>query len=87
MGIEQRVHSRTKLPAKVKLMHPDIGEVILDIRDLSDGGLYVYCDDPDLLPIDTEVRIQAINEDMEMPIIDVQIVRKDGEGMGMKIIS
>lgn len=87
MSIDKRIHKRIHLPATVKLMHPDIGEVRLKARDVSDGGVYLYCDDPELLPIGSEAMMQAINEDMEMPIIDVKIVRKDSEGMGLEFIN
>lgn len=84
MSINKRLHSRIKLPAKVKLMHPDIGELILKTRDVSDGGVYVECDDPEILPIGSEASMQVINDDIEMPVVVVKIVRKDSEGLGLE---
>lgn len=52
-------HVRIKLSANTKLIHPDIGEVILKMRDLSDSGVYVYCDAPDLLPLVAEACMQT----------------------------
>ncbi len=84
MNKNKRAHKRIELPAKVTLSHSNIGEVILNLRDISDGGVYVKCDNPELLPIGAKAQMQVVNKEIEMPILDVIVVRKDAEGMGMK---
>ena len=86
MSIEQRRYLRTELPARIKLSHPDIGEVMLKSRDLSDGGIYLLCERCNHLAIGTEVKIQVQNEGVEMPVIDMKIVRHDSTGMGLIFI-
>ena len=86
MSKELRQHARTELPARVKLKHPDCGEVILKTRDLSDGGIYVLCERSQHLSIGSEVKIQVLNDDVETPIVHMTIVRHDSEGMGLEFI-
>ena len=83
MSIEKRRYLRTELPARVKLCHLDIGEVILKTRDLSDGGIYLLCESCNHLAIGTEVTIQVLNDGVEMPLVDMIVVRHDSEGMGL----
>ena len=84
---DKRAHVRTELPASVKLIHPDIGEVTLRTRDVSGGGVYVLCNDPSLLPVGSVVKVQVVSEHADMPIVDAQVIRKDSEGMGMEFIT
>jgi len=84
MNENKRRHVRIELPAKVKLIHPDIGEVVLKTRDVSDGGVYIMCDNPGLLPVGSVVQMQVISDDVEMPIVAAKIVRNDSQGIGME---
>jgi len=84
MNENKRRHVRIELPAKVKIIHPDIGEVVLNTRDVSDSGVYVICDNPELLPVGSVVTMQVISDDMDMPVVGAKIVRNDSEGIGME---
>lgn len=86
MSIEKRQFERIELPARVKMNHPDLGEVILKIRDLSDGGIYVLCDSCSHLAVGSDVTIQVIHEDAETPVVSMKIMRHDSNGMGMMFI-
>ncbi len=86
MSREQREHIRSIMPAVVKVTHSSVGEITLKARDLSDGGVYVYCDSSGFIPVGSEAKMQAVNDEIEMPVINVKIVRHDSEGMGMAFI-
>lgn len=83
MVIEQRKHERTELPASVKLMHPDIGTIILKVKDMSYGGLFLLTDTPAFLPIGCIVQVQVCNPDNELPVVTMVIVRRSSEGIGL----
>jgi hypothetical protein len=84
MNENKRRHVRIELPARVRLVHPDIGEVVLKTRDVSDSGVYIICDNPGLLPVGSVVKMQVISDDVEMPVVGAKIVRNDSEGIGME---
>ena len=40
--IEKRKHVRTEFNGRVKIMHPLLGEVEHEMRDISNGGVFLF---------------------------------------------
>lgn len=81
---DKRKHERLPLSAKVKITHPDIGSVMVWTRDVSDGGVFLITNDTKLPPIGSVVEGQVQGSMENAPIIKMEIVRVDCNGVGVK---
>ena len=83
----KRIYPRTMMKARLKITHPDLGEVFGHTRDLSDGGVFV--ENPELanLPAGTEVDGQVQDMPFEAPVLRMVIQRiVPGEGAGLAFL-
>ena len=87
MSRDKRRHIRTLLQCKIKITHSDVGEKIVKTRDISDGGVFVVLDPRDIPPIGTIVtgQVQGLMDDA--PILDMEVVRVEPEGVGLQFIN
>lgn len=85
---EQRKHPRIPMKCKVKVTHPDVGEVIVNTRDISDGGIFLITDPVEMPPVGSIVDGQV--QDMpggEGPLLKLEIVRVEPGGIGLRFIN
>ena len=85
---DKRKYVRTKLRAEVKVSHPNVGVLQLHTGDISDGGAYILAEGnemPELHEI-VEVQVQGMGSG-EAPIVNMQVVRIDSKGIGLKFIN
>lgn len=84
----QRIHVRNKLRAEVKLSHPQVGDLKLHTRDISESGAYVFAEGSDLPAVGeiVEVQVQGLGGGVPGPVVSMQIVRFDSEGIGLKFL-
>ncbi|HDZ58326.1 MAG TPA: PilZ domain-containing protein [Pseudomonas xinjiangensis] len=83
----QRQHPRTPMKCRIKISHPDLGDVFGHTRDLSDGGVFVVNADLATLPPGTEVRGQVQDMPIEAPVLRMMVQRViPGEGAGMAFL-
>lgn len=80
---EKRKHVRTGFSAEVKLMHPAIGSLCAETRDMSNGGLFLLTGDRLDLPLGAEVTVQSLDMAEDAPIIRATIVRIESEGIAL----
>ena len=83
----QRAYPRTMMKARIRIPHPELGDVYGQTRDLSDGGVFV--DNPVLtgLPPGTEVSGQVQDMPFEAPVLRMVIQRVvPDEGVGLAFI-
>ena len=83
---EKRRHIRTNFTARVKLMHPDLGEKSYETRDIAHGGLFVCVSEQLDLPIGTEVTVQDAEIMEDPPLVKAKIVRVDRDGIALMFI-
>tara|TARA_R110001592_G_scaffold93168_3_gene270784 strand:+ start:14285 stop:14575 length:291 start_codon:yes stop_codon:yes gene_type:complete len=83
----KRIDQRTPMKVQVKICHPSIGEVVVQTRDISDGGIFLLTENIDVPPIGTIVEGQVQGIDMEGPILKLEIVRMEPAGIGLKFIN
>jgi len=82
---EKRKHIRTAFSANVKFVHTSVGELNLKMRDMSDGGVFLFSTDLVDLPLGELVQIQA--QDIEgAPLLNAVIVRRETAGIGLKFV-
>ncbi len=83
----QRQYPRTAMRCRIKISHPQIGEVFGFTRDLSDGGVFVENADLAGLAPGTKVQGQVQDMPIEAPVLAMQIQRViAGEGAGMAFL-
>lgn len=82
---EKRKHVRTAFTANVRLMHASVGTLEVEMRDLSDGGVFLFTGDRVDLPVGEKVEIQALDVE-DAPVLSAQIVRKEMAGIGLMFI-
>ncbi len=74
------------MKAQVKVSHPSIGEIIVNTRDISDGGIFVITDDVDMPPLGSIVEGQVQGLLNDAPILKMEIVRSESTGVGLRFI-
>jgi hypothetical protein len=79
---ERRQHIRTAFRAHVKLMHPVAGEYDVEMRDMSDGGLFLLTTRHDDFPIGELVQIQSLDIE-DAPVLTARVVRHEATGIGL----
>ncbi len=82
----RRKDIRSKVTAKVKLMHPSLGEALLTTYDISDGGVFLYTQDTVAPALGETVQIQITGLPSEAPIVTMKVVRKLSKGIGLQFV-
>ncbi|GAC1033898.1 PilZ domain-containing protein [Pseudomonas sp. No.21] len=82
----QRQYPRTPMKCRIKISHESFGELLAQTRDLSDGGVYVRHPDLVALPLGTVVTGQVQDLPFEAPVLQMEIMRADGEGVGLRFL-
>lgn len=82
----QRDTSRAPLKVRIRIDHPVHGEMQVMTRDISDSGVFVIIDDEQrsLLQIGEVVTGQVQGLPMEAPILQMEVVRFEPGGVGLR---
>ena len=83
---DKRQHIRTALKARVKVIIPGQDEVMMTLQDMSNGGLFLICDNNALPEIGTVVKVQVQGMLEDAPIIEGKVVRHTREGFGLAFV-
>ncbi len=86
MADDQRKYPRTPMKCRIKISHSSIGEVIVNTRNISDGGVFVLTDGVEMPPVGTLVVGQVQGLPLEAPVLDMEIVRVEPQGVGLKFL-
>lgn len=82
---ERRNHIRTAFRAHVKLMHPVAGDCEVEMRDLSDGGVFLFTANRDDYPVGEVVKIQSLDIE-DAPVLSARVMRHEADGIGLMFI-
>ena len=82
----QRHQVRTPMRCSIKICHPSFGELMAQTRDLSDTGVYVVHPQLTSLPLGSEVTGQVQGLPFPGPVLAMEVVRVDVEGVGLRFI-
>ncbi len=83
---EQRKCPRTPLKCRIKIYHSSIGEVIVSTRNISDSGVFIITEGVDMPPLGSIVQGQVQGLMAEAPVVDMEIVRVEPGGLGLKFV-
>jgi len=82
----KRVHPRLPLTARVKISHPSIGEKIVKTRNISDSGLFILVEPTEMPPVGEIIQGQIQGPMENPPIVSMEIVRTEEEGLGLRFL-
>lgn len=84
--MEQRRFPRIQLPLLVELKHPTLGARRCIARDISEGGVFVHTDNPQIKP-GALVKITLQNtisvESQPTPTVDMEVKRIEDDGLAL----
>ncbi|AFU99351.1 PilZ domain-containing protein [Simiduia agarivorans] len=86
MTNENRRYPRIPVRCRVLITHDSFGELMVQTRDISDGGIFIVTDPQEMPPVGTQVRGQVQGMLMDAPIVDMLIVRVEPGGLGLKFV-
>lgn len=78
-----RIHLRSKMRAKIKIISASVGEIFAYTQDLSDGGLFVLGGGQKLPKIGEIIQIQVQGSFADAPILEAEVMRVSNEGIGL----
>ena len=78
---------RTPMKCQVKVSHDSIGDILVNTRDISDGGVFLLTEATNMPPVGTIVQGQVQGMGMVAPILKMQIIRIEPSGIGLKFIN
>lgn len=85
-GAEKRRHERMALCARIRISHESFGTRIVKTRDISHGGVFLVLDELEMLASGTVIDGQIQDDHMERPVVKMEVVRLESEGVGLKFI-
>lgn len=84
---DKRQSPRTPMACRIKIQHESIGEIVVQTRDISDGGVFVVMDGEQMPPEGAIVSGQVQGMMHEAPVVTMEVVRVEPEGLGLKFIN
>ena len=83
-GRERRRFERVPLHTRMRIMHASFGEAIVKTRDLSHGGVFLFTEGISMPPVGTIIEGQVQDEYGERPVVEMEIVRFESDGVGVQ---
>ena len=84
--MEKRQHPRIQIPLLVELSHPALGNVQTKARDVSEGGIFVYLDEPPV-KVGSKLKLRLLTvlptDTQPTPTVEVEVKRVTDEGLGL----
>ncbi|NOQ94461.1 MAG: PilZ domain-containing protein [Methylophaga sp.] len=78
-----RRHDRVKHRANIRVLTLPEKVYVLEMRDFSDSGLYVFCDDEGIVKEGDSVEVQTL-EIEDAPILPSKVIRIDKTGFAVE---
>ena len=84
--IERRQYPRHALRSPVQLTHPEFGRIDGQLKDMSEGGIFVEVDNPHSFKLNTwlEGRITGRGWDRTLPALAMMVVRIQASGIALQ---
>lgn len=88
--MEQRRYPRIQLPLLVELKHPTLGTVRCTARDVSEGGVFVHTQKPQIKP-GAKVKLTLQNtlsvETQPTPTVEMEVKRVEEDGLALEFVN
>ncbi len=84
--MEQRRFPRIQLPLLVELKHPSLGVRRCIARDISEGGVFVHTDNPQIKPgalVKVTLQNTLAVESQPTPTVDMEVKRIEEDGLAL----
>ena len=85
-GADKRRSVRTPFKSRIKITHSTFGSAETMTRDISDTGVYLYLNGDFYLDLGYVIEGQVLGLPMEAPTVNMEVVRLDEEGAGLKFV-
>ena len=83
---EKRRHARIPIKSRVLISHPSFGSLLVVTRDISAGGAFLLVEKmPDISP-GTVVEGQIQDDIPDRPVVQMEVVRIDPDGLGLRFL-
>lgn len=88
MQAHLRKHIRTCLNCQIKISHPDLPDILATTEDLSDAGVFIKHEELTKLKVGDNIlgQVQGLGEDMQAPVLTMEVVRITRRGIGCKFV-
>ena len=83
---EKRKYPRTPVASKILITHQSFGSMLVMTRDVSGGGVFLLMDEIPELPVGTVVEGQVQDEMPDRPLVKMELVRVDAEGLALRFL-
>ncbi|MDQ2076495.1 PilZ domain-containing protein [Marinimicrobium sp. ABcell2] len=83
---DKREYTRTPFVCRIRISHESIGELEVKTRDVSDGGVFVVLEPEQVPPIGSVVTGQVQGLVDEAPVVNMEVVRVEPGGVGLKFL-
>ena len=88
MTRERRKYSRKEVDSLVKIFHPAIGSFTTNTINISNGGILIPADQyAHKIKKNDEVKVIFLNSSNVAVIFNMNVIRKNKEGIGMELVS
>lgn len=88
--MEQRRYPRIQLPLLVELKHPTLGTLRCTAKDISEGGVFVHTDKPQVKP-GAKVKLTLQNtlsvDTQPTPTVEMEVKRVQEDGLGLAFVN
>lgn len=84
---ENRRYIRTPMKCQLKVWHESFGELVVTTRDISDGGVFLLTEQIEMPPVGTVLKGQVQGMAAAAPIVEMEIVRVEPAGIGLKFVT
>jgi hypothetical protein len=85
---ENRRHERVPIAVEVEMVDPAIGKLIVNTKDISDGGLFLRLAHKPWPQVGSVVTVR-VNEQLggeDPPLLRARVVRETHDGVGVEFI-
>lgn len=84
---ENRRHRRVSLKCQVEINHPIIGKHVVEMKDFSDSGIFLYMEPDKFPPVGTLIKGQVIGmQGDDAPVVEMEVVRIEKSGIGLRFV-
>jgi hypothetical protein len=85
---DKRRHERVPVTVEVELVDPAIGKLVVNTKDLSDGGLFLRLGPKPWPGVGSTVtvRLNQLLGGAEPPLLKARVVRETDEGVGLEFL-
>lgn len=84
---DERLGVRTPFKSRIRIIHKSFGSVEAETKDISDSGVYLKLNQNPFPKIGDVIKAQVLDLPFgDAPLLQLQVVRTDESGLGLKFL-